>query len=225
MLIHVGGTDERSLPALISDTPAFSCRCSSSAHPNVRHIPAKVTLRHFVLLIFVLCTSSVMGEEVALVACVTGASGYLGMELTAQLLESGYHVRGTVRDPDNQKKVLPLHNLPFANERLTLVKADLLGGTAAFDDCAEGATIFFHTASPFITKDLIDPYKQLVEPSLRGTEAAVGAALRSTTVNTIILTSSIAATMAGIVEGHCFDEDDWNTKSTLTGSGKKNIFF
>ena len=161
-----------------------------------------------------------MGEEVALVACVTGSSGYLGMELTAQLLESGYHVRGTVRDPDNEKKVLPLQNLPFANERLTLVKADLLGGSAAFDDCAEGATIFFHTASPFITKNLIDPYKQLVEPSLRGTEAAVGAALRSTTVNTIILTSSIAATMAGVVEGHCFDEYDWNTKSTLTGSGK-----
>jgi len=31
--------------------------------------------------------------------CVTGASGYIASWLIKRLLESGYHVKGTVRDP------------------------------------------------------------------------------------------------------------------------------
>lgn len=31
--------------------------------------------------------------------CVTGASGYIGSSLVMRLLQRGYHVRATVRDP------------------------------------------------------------------------------------------------------------------------------
>ena len=155
------------------------------------------------------------------IACVTGASGYLGMELTAQLLNMQYVVRGTVRDPNNQKKTAHLRALPFAKDHLTLLKADLLGGPEAFTDCVQGADVLFHTASPFATTNIKDPMKDLVEPALRGTEAAVGAALQSSTVQKIILTSSIAATMAGAMgkDGDCFHQHDWNTASSLNGNG------
>ena len=46
------------------------------------------------------------------VACVTGASGYLGTELVAQLLASGVHeVRGTVRSlADSEHRSAPLQS-------------------------------------------------------------------------------------------------------------------
>ena len=43
----------------------------------------------------------------AYVVTVTGASGYIGTELTKQLLEKGYTVRATVRDKSVAAKVLP----------------------------------------------------------------------------------------------------------------------
>uniref|UniRef100_M8CLD8 Bifunctional dihydroflavonol 4-reductase/flavanone 4-reductase n=1 Tax=Aegilops tauschii TaxID=37682 RepID=M8CLD8_AEGTA len=52
--------------------------------------------------------------------CVTGASGFVASWLVKRLLESGYHVLGTVRDPGNQKKVAHLWNLAGAKERLEL---------------------------------------------------------------------------------------------------------
>ncbi|EEC83876.1 hypothetical protein OsI_29874 [Oryza sativa Indica Group] len=52
--------------------------------------------------------------------CVTGASGYVASWLVKRLLESGYHVLGTVRDPGNHKKVGHLWNLTGAKERLEL---------------------------------------------------------------------------------------------------------
>lgn len=40
----------------------------------------------------------------SIVVTVTGASGYLGEHLVKALLEAGYTVRGTVRDPSNEEK-------------------------------------------------------------------------------------------------------------------------
>ncbi len=56
---------------------------------------------------------------------VTGASGYLAIHCVQQLLDAGYHVRGTVRSKSNQQKVRPLTALRGAAERLELVEADL----------------------------------------------------------------------------------------------------
>ena len=152
------------------------------------------------------------------VACVTGATGYLGLELTAQLLRLGYEVRGTVRDLSTAK-VAPLLALPGAAARLELMQADLLAGPSDFVACVAGASVVFHTASPFATKGITDPERQLVAPALRGTEHVVGAALVADSVQTIVITSSIAATMSGAADkgGACFDETDWNVKSTLAG--------
>ena len=40
---------------------------------------------------------------------VTGASGYIANWIILDLLQAGYTVHGTVRDPDNQRSVGPLH--------------------------------------------------------------------------------------------------------------------
>jgi nucleoside-diphosphate-sugar epimerase len=41
---------------------------------------------------------------------VTGASGYVASWIVKKLLEKGHTVHGTVRDPDNEKKVSFIQN-------------------------------------------------------------------------------------------------------------------
>ncbi|RWV81549.1 hypothetical protein GW17_00057016, partial [Ensete ventricosum] len=43
--------------------------------------------------------------------CVTGASGYVASWLIKRLLQSGYHVIGTVRDPERNKMIRRTYSL------------------------------------------------------------------------------------------------------------------
>lgn len=78
--------------------------------------------------------------------CVTGAGGYIASWIVKLLLERGYTVRGTVRNPSDPKNN-HLRELEGAKERLTLHSADLLDYEAL---CAtiDGCDGVFHTASP-----------------------------------------------------------------------------
>ena len=78
--------------------------------------------------------------------CVTGAGGYIASWIVKLLLERGYTVRGTVRNPADPKNN-HLRELDGAKERLTLHSADLLDYEAL---CAaiDGCDGVFHTASP-----------------------------------------------------------------------------
>ncbi|RVW22683.1 Dihydroflavonol 4-reductase [Vitis vinifera] len=60
------------------------------------------------------------------VVCVTGAAGFVASWLVKLLLQRGYTVRATVRDPNDPKKTEHLLSLDGAKERLRLFKADLL---------------------------------------------------------------------------------------------------
>jgi len=82
--------------------------------------------------------------------CVTGAAGYIASWLVKLLLEKGYTVKGTVRNPDDPKNA-HLKALDGAAERLILCKADLLDYDAICR-AVEGCHGVFHTASP-VTDD------------------------------------------------------------------------
>ncbi|XP_073011234.1 cinnamoyl-CoA reductase 1-like [Typha latifolia] len=118
--------------------------------------------------------------------CVTGAGGFIASWLVKLLLEKGYTVRGTVRNPDDPKNA-HLKELEGAAERLILCKADLLDYDAichAIDGC-HGV---FHTASP-----VTDDPEQMVEPAVRGTKYVIDAAAVAGTVRRVVFTSSIGA--------------------------------
>lgn len=72
-------------------------------------------------------------------ACVpTGAGGYVGTELTKQLLDRGYTVKATVRDKQSSS-VAHLADLGKALPgKLEIVEADLLK-EGTFDKAIEGA--------------------------------------------------------------------------------------
>jgi nucleoside-diphosphate-sugar epimerase len=145
------------------------------------------------------------------VVLVTGASGYIASWIVADLLKLGCKVRGTVRDPQNEKKVAHLKALPGAAERLELVALDLNDETQ-FDRVVEGVDLIAHTASPFPASNPKHE-DELIKPAVNGTLGILRAALKVPSVRAIVITSSVAAVGEGqSVIGepqHVRGENDW----------------
>jgi nucleoside-diphosphate-sugar epimerase len=150
---------------------------------------------------------------------VTGATGYVAGWLIKKLLEEGFTVHATVRNPDNKAKLAHLDSIAAASKgTIKYFKADLLEQNAFFD-AMQGCSVVFHTASPF-SLDVKNPQKQLIEPAVLGTENVLNAVNKTPSVERVVLTSSCAAiytdcsdlesTPKGI-----FTEDVWNTTASL----------
>ncbi|WOL17131.1 cinnamoyl-CoA reductase 2 [Canna indica] len=126
------------------------------------------------------------GKEV----CVTGASGYIASWIVKFLLQRGYTVRASVRDPANAEKTEHLRSLDGAAERLHLFKANLLE-EGSFDAGVEGCDGVIHTASPFYFA-VTDPQAELIEPAVKGTLNVLSSCKKASTKR-VVLTSSMAA--------------------------------
>lgn len=145
--------------------------------------------------------------------CVTGASGFIAAHIVRELLDLGYRVRGTVRNPGAPGKHAFLASLPAASERLELVAADLID-PGSYDKAVEGCEILIHTASPYVL-DAKDAQRDLVDPAVDGTLNVLRSA-RSAGVGRVVLTSSMAAITDEPLPGKVFSEEDWNERSTLS---------
>ncbi|GLJ18225.1 hypothetical protein SUGI_0322380 [Cryptomeria japonica] len=117
--------------------------------------------------------------------CVTGAGGFIASWLVKMLLSRGYTVKGTVRNPDDGKYG-HLKELEGAEERLELVKADLLDYDSLIR-AIRGCKGVFHTACP-ITEDPA----LVVEAAVKGTVNVLKVCNKEG-VKRVILTSSIGA--------------------------------
>ncbi|KAF3963724.1 hypothetical protein CMV_011916 [Castanea mollissima] len=109
------------------------------------------------------------------VVCVTGASGYIASRLVKLLLQHGYTVKATVRDPNDPKKTEHLLALDGAKERLHLLKADLLeeGSFDSVVDGCEGA--------------------ELIDPAVKGTLNVLRSCAKVQSIKRVVITSSMAA--------------------------------
>jgi dihydroflavonol-4-reductase len=144
---------------------------------------------------------------------VTGAAGFIGGEITAQLLAAGYRVRASTRKPVAGPELEHLRALPGARERLELVQADLMQA-GAFVRLVAGCAQVVHAASPF-QLDVADPQRDLVDPAVQGTEAVLAACRQAGGVQRVVLTSSMAAITDSPEAGRALTEEDWNVTSTL----------
>ncbi|CAI0393807.1 unnamed protein product [Linum tenue] len=125
------------------------------------------------------------------VVCVTGASGYIASWLVKLLLQRGYTVKASVRDPNDAKKTQHLLALDGAKERLKLFKANLLD-EGSFDPIVEECECVFHTASPFYF-NVTDPQVELVDPAVKGTLNVLRSCMKVPSIKRVVITSSMAA--------------------------------
>lgn len=140
---------------------------------------------------------------------VTGISGFLGGHVALAFLNSGFRVRGSVRDLSKSAKVSQtLANAGADTSRLDFVALDLLSDTG-WTEAMQGARFLVHTASPFLTSIPDDP-EVLIRPAVDGTKRAINAALAAK-VERIVLTSSMAAIMYGHPKDRTspFTASDW----------------
>ena len=146
-------------------------------------------------------------EEVA----VTGGAGFIASCLISQLLQRGYKVRTTVRDPSDSKKIGFLQN--FENsQNLSVHQAELLDNEEKFYKIFEGCKGLFHTASP-VFFETENPEEELIQPAVIGTRTIINAALNAS-IKRIIFTSSVA-TIFGKANQLLYNEEVWSEEEEL----------
>ncbi|KAG5516601.1 hypothetical protein RHGRI_037355 [Rhododendron griersonianum] len=137
-------------------------------------------------------------------ACVIGGSGYVAATLIKLLLEKGYAVNTTVRDPDNHKKVS--HLVAFESlGSLKIFKADLTDAES-FDAPIAGCDLVFHN--------------DMIKPAIQGVLNVLKACAKAGTVKRVILTSSAAAVSINQLNGTgiVVDESHWTDVEFLSSA-------
>jgi dihydroflavonol-4-reductase len=147
--------------------------------------------------------------------CVTGASGFIGTHIVRELLERGYRVRGTVRDPGDDEKCAHLRKIAEGKPgELELVAADLME-RGSFHPAIAGCDLVVHSASS-VRLRAKNPQRDIVDVAVDGTNNVLDAIVDSGGVRRLVLTSSIAAIQdESKPHGHRFTEEDWNESSTV----------
>ena len=139
---------------------------------------------------------------------VTGGSGYLAGWCIIGLIERGYRVRTTVRNPAREPEVhATVASQVDPGHHLTVHQADLTSDEH-WDNVIEGCDYVLHVASPFPPKQPKDP-DELIVPAREGTLRVLGKALDHD-VKRVVVTSSIAAIrLAKGTDQRVLTEDDW----------------
>ncbi|KAB2095926.1 hypothetical protein ERO13_A01G073300v2 [Gossypium hirsutum] len=149
--------------------------------------------------------------------CVTGATGYIGSWLVKLLLERGYKVHATVRNPEKALHLLQLWN---GGDRLRLFKADLLE-EGSFDEAVKGCNGVFHVAASMEfdanTNENIESYvrSNIIDPAIKGTENLLKSCLKSKTVKRVVFTSSISTITAKDSNGNWRSVVDESCQTTI----------
>ncbi|PSR99661.1 Dihydroflavonol 4-reductase [Actinidia chinensis var. chinensis] len=148
------------------------------------------------------------GEHGGTTVCVTGASGFIGSWLVMRLLERGYYIRATVRDPANMSKVKHLLDLPNAGTYLSLWKADLTE-EGSFDDAIHGCAGVFHVATPMEFISVMDPESEVIKPTVNGALNIMRSCSKAKTVKRVIYTSTTGTIVIQQHPQSEYDESFW----------------
>lgn len=145
----------------------------------------------------------------------TGVSGFIAKRLAHDLLEKGYHVRGSLRSMERADEVRKAVNDP-GDGRLTFVDLDLTSD-AGWDTAVTGCAAILHTASPF---PMTSPKNEdhLIRPAVDGTLRALNAAQQAGVTRVVITSSIVAVAFARHPKGYGLTAADWTDISHPTAS-------
>jgi len=150
----------------------------------------------------------------------TGGTGYLGAHILSQLLDKGYEVRLTARNPEKTKNEDWIKDLVSKyKDKLSFYAADL-EKEGSFDSAMIGAKSVIHAASPFKIEGIKDAKKELIDPAVNGTKNVLTSVDKNGGIEKVVLTSSVASIYgdASDIELHkedAFNESHWNTSSSI----------
>ncbi|XP_019182575.1 PREDICTED: dihydroflavonol 4-reductase-like [Ipomoea nil] len=140
--------------------------------------------------------------------CVTGAAGFIGSWLVKTLLQRGYHIHATVRDPGNTKKVKHLLELPKADTNLTIWKG-VMEEEGSFDEAIAGCEGVFHVATP-MDFDSKDPENEVIKPAINGVLNIINSCVKAKTVKRLVFTSSAGTLNVQPQQKPVYDETCWS---------------
>ena len=150
---------------------------------------------------------------------VTGASGYIGLHVIAQLIDRGYLVKGSLRSRDRESEVRnALSKVVDTENKLEICDLDLLKDEG-WDDATQGCDYVLHVASPLVQK-APDDENEVIEPAKQGLLRALKSSIKNK-VKRFVMTSSFSA----IGYGHnknVYDETDWTDPSRNIGAYNKS---
>ncbi|XP_038905578.1 putative anthocyanidin reductase isoform X2 [Benincasa hispida] len=156
--------------------------------------------------------------------CVTGGTGFIGSSLVNLLLQNGYKVHATFRDPAKSIKLLSSWR---GTDRLRWFKADLRE-EGSFDEAVKGCDGVFHVAASMTfdvdQQDNTEEYvqKNVIDPEIKGIISLLKSCLKSGSVKRVVLTSTISTLTGkdadgerrGFVDESCqtFVDQIWKNK-------------
>ncbi|MEL6867153.1 MAG: NAD-dependent epimerase/dehydratase family protein [Bacteroidota bacterium] len=137
----------------------------------------------------------------------TGISGFIGRHCAVKLLNSGYAVKGSVRNLAKATAVAQsikphvdaIDDLAFCE--LNLLKDE--GWDEAVADC----DLVMHVASPFFSK-VPKNENELIKPAVEGTLRALKAAHRAG-IGRVVLTSSMVAMLGDLTGDQNINQESW----------------
>ncbi|MFQ6548062.1 SDR family oxidoreductase [Aestuariibius sp. 2305UL40-4] len=143
----------------------------------------------------------------------TGVTGFIARHIAARLLDQGFVVRGTLRDPGRAQEVRDgirpaLTDADAPEERLSFVPLDL-SRDEGWDEAMAGADVLMHTASPFPFTQPKDE-AEVIRPAVDGTLRAFEAAQRAGVRRVVMTSSTVSVVNKTPPEGRPFDERDWS---------------
>lgn len=149
---------------------------------------------------------------------VTGGTGFIAKHIILQLLNEGFEVRASVRNPARTAEIMAAmvahaKDTDDLETRLTFCTLDL-NADEGWDTALKNCSALMHTASPF---PMVPPSDEddLIKPAVDGTLRALRAA-QEAGVERVILTSSVAAIYnKRLAAGRSrYDETDWSESNS-----------
>lgn len=144
----------------------------------------------------------------------TGVTGFLGSHTTIQLLNKGYHVKGTLRNinrVESIREIIARHTT--RSENLEFYEINLSDSEDKWADAMKEIDFVVHIASPFPTT-LPKNEDDIIFPAKNGTLNILKSATKAK-VKRIVLTSSSGAVVYGDRKNGAFSEKDWTNIKNL----------
>ncbi|KAG6609736.1 putative dihydroflavonol-4-reductase [Phytophthora cinnamomi] len=153
--------------------------------------------------------------------CVTGVDGFLASWIVCELLNRGYHVRGTVQN--GKDDISGLLQLPNANKNFSVVETSLLTPEAC-DMAVQGCDFVIHTGTPS-SCSVRDPLSEQQEPGVHSIGSRMHCIIPMMTnfiqacararIKRVVLTSSVAAMADSVSPESIINDACWNVTSSL----------